>query len=225
MGKTTLANMLINDDCETWRRLDLRGLEPDQIAGRLSFATQMISDSQVELNCVIDDLNFDNQVSAYEIKLARFIYLIKLRHGRVIITTQGTLPSVIVTQYDIPPVSFVDAPSLTEEEIAELAINYNCPHEMAGGWTRLILAHSKGHPLLAHAEVRSLESRGWPQPETRDFFTSSGADDIRQEFRRRLNELLPSTEARSLLYRLSIFGSRFKRHQATYMSGIEPKIT
>jgi hypothetical protein len=225
MGKSTLANSVVQTDGGQWRWLDMRGREPEQISDLLLYATQIIVDHGIEADCIIDDLNFDKQPSVYENPLAKFIYALKLRNKRVIITTHGSLPSRIVHLFDIPTDSVVEVPTLSEEEVKELTINYGCPqgHKLKA-WSRIIYLNTSGHPQLAHARVHSLEAQNWPSHTLDDLMPTQDIREIKQEARSRLREQLPSNEARQLAYRLSIFNYRFKRIQALRIGHHPPRL-
>lgn len=214
MGKSTLANAIGSTDGASWRVLDLRGRSPEQISDLLLFVTQAVEDYPSGVDCVIDDLNFDSQTSLYENALAKFIYAVRLRNGRVVITTQGTLPNRIVNMFDVPPTSVVDVPTLTEDEIKELATIYGCPPEELKGWGRIIYVKTGGHPQLADALARNLESKGWPTHTFEDLVKTEGLQEVKAEARNRLRDTIPSEEARRLAYRLSVFSQRFRRSHA-----------
>lgn len=214
MGKSTIANALARVDRASWRVLDLRGRSPEQISDLLLFVTQVIEDYPGGVDCVIDDLNFDSQTSLYENALTKFIYAVRLRNGRVVITTQGTLPNRIVHMFDVPPASVVDVPALTEDEIKELATIYGCSPEGLKGWGRIIYVKTGGHPQLADALARNLESKGWPAYTFEDLVKTEGLQEVKAEARNRLRDTIPSEEARRLAYRLSVFSQRFSRSHA-----------
>jgi hypothetical protein len=214
MGKSTLANALANADGTSWRVLDLRGRSPEQISDLLLYVTQVVEDYSGVVDCVIDDLNFDRQTSLYENALAKFIHAVRFRSGRVVITTQGTLPNRIINMFDVPAACIVDVPALTEEEIKELATSYGCPREGLNGWGRIIFIKSGGHPQLAHALARSQEAKGWPAHTFEDLVKTEDLQEVKAEARNRLRDTIPSEEARRLAYRLSVFSQRFERSHA-----------
>lgn len=223
MGKSTLSNAVANLDGTSWRKLDMRGRAPEQIYDLLLFASRTIEDQAVEVNCIIDDLNFDKHPTLYEAALAKFIYSVILRTGRIVITTQGALPPFVITQNDVPDESLFDVPALDESEIQQLLHNYGCP----GGdnlteWGRTIFLSTSGHPLLAHARVKKIQSQGWPSPTPEDFSTTRGIEDVRREIRRRLQEQLPFEDARTLAYRLSVLTQRFRRGHALHVGQHPP---
>lgn len=225
MGKSTLSNALAVAEGASWRVLDLRGRSPEQISDLLLYVTQVVEDYPSGVDCVIDDLNFDAQTSLYENALAKFIYAVRLRNGRVVITTQGTLPNRIVHLFDVPPVCVVDVPALTEDEIKELATNYGCPAERLKAWGRIIYLKTGGHPQLADALARNLEAKGWPAHTFEDLVQPADLQEVKAEARNRLRDTIPSEEARRLAYRLSIFSHRFRRSHALRIAQYQPGLS
>jgi hypothetical protein len=225
MGKSTMADNVARTLPGAWRKLDLRGLKPEQILDRLTYATQLIEDRPLQIDCVIDDLNFDRETLLYENSLGRFIYAVKNRNGRIIITTQGDLPSRIVHLYNLPSSSFAAVPPLSEHDIRELSLNYGCTeaHHLKA-WSRIIYLSTRGQPQLVHARVRSLEARGWPQVTGQEVVAAPDLDEVRREIRNRLRDALPSDDARSLLYRLSIL-MHFRKQQAVALGSHTPPVS
>jgi hypothetical protein len=178
------------------------------------------------VNYIIDDLNFDERPSTYERALAGFIHAVVSRGGRIILTTQGELPSRLTLSLDLAAESLYEVPPLTEEEIRGMAVKHGCRDERAlDSWGRIIQASTAGHPQLVHARVKRLASDGWPRPRLDSLFEDAGADDVRREARRRLREYLPSDEARTLAYRLSIYTGPFKRSHALHTAQHPPAVT
>lgn len=226
MGKSTLAYLIADSDEGKWRRIDMRGAKPEGVLSRLIYATSMEEEHRSGLDYIIDDLNFDQNPAVYENALASFIYNVRTRGGRIIITTQGELPSRIVLLSDITERTLFNVPALDEEEIGDLAVNYGCPvGDKLAAWTRIIFLDTSGHPQLAHARIRAQEAKGWPAHTADDLGRTEDIESVRREIRRRLTELLPSVDARSLAYRLSIFTNRFQREHALHMGSYVPPIS
>jgi tetratricopeptide (TPR) repeat protein len=225
MGKSILANTIATADRTRWRKLSFRSLEPNQIRDRLRYATKAIQEHPLGTSFIIDDLNFDRKPSVYEELLAKFIYAVILRSGRILVTTQGALPMRIMTLHDLPNECNVEIPTLEEDEIRDLAVNHGCPsgHQLKA-WTRIIAIQTSRHPLLAHARIKKLEARGWPAHTERDLEAPDELEEIRREIRAHLRELLPSQDARLLAYRLSIIAGRFRRHDALSFGKHDPSI-
>ena len=225
MGKSILANIVASVDRTRWRKLSVRGLAPNEIRDRLRYATNAIEEHPIGTSFIIDDLNFDREPLVYEELLAKFIYAVILRSGRILITTQGALPMRIMTLHDLPNGCNVEIPTLEEDEIRDLAVNHGCPsgHQLKA-WTRIIAIQTSRHPLLAHARIKGLEARGWPGHTECDLGAPDELEEIRREIRAHLRELLPSQEARILAYRLSIIAGRFRRHDALSFGQHDPSI-
>ncbi len=225
MGKSTLATAVAMTGPGTWRWLDMRGVDSETVKSRLLYAAHLIEDGGEQIDCIVDDLNFDRRPDIYENALARLIYAMKLVNGRLIITTQGMLPSRIIGIYDIHAESLFEVPLLSERDVAELISNHSCPAgDGLDAWSRIIYVTTQGHPQLAHACVKSEEAKKWPSPAFNDLLTPPGIDEIRRDIRRRLNDQLSSEDAKTLLYRLCIFTGRFERQQALHLSNLDPQI-
>jgi hypothetical protein len=226
MGKSTLAYLIAGSEEDRWRRFDMRGFRPEAVLSRLNYAISMEEEHRSDLDYIIDDLNFDRNPALYENALASFIYNVRARGGRIIITTQGELPTRIVLLSDILKRKLLSVPALDEEEIAELAVNYGCPsNEKLRAWKKIIFLNSSGHPQLAHAQIRAQEANSWPSPTDDDLGRTEDIESVQREIIRRLTELLPSADARSLAYRLSIFTDRFQREHALHMGSYAPQIS
>jgi hypothetical protein len=225
MGKSVLANSVCTVDRMSWRRISFRGLNANEIRDRLRYGIHVIEQHPNGTSFILDDLNFDQDPLRYEDSLANFIYTVMLRSGRILITTQDRLPHRIVNEHDLPLSSNVDVPPFDDDDIQSLASNHGCPagHKLKA-WSRIIRIQTSGHPLLAHARIKALETKEWPQPTQNDLFVATELSEIRREIRARLRELLPSDEARLLAYRLSVFSGRFRRFDALNFGKHEPSI-
>jgi hypothetical protein len=106
-----------------------------------------------------------------------------------------------------------------------MAYTHGCPGgKILDSWVRIIHATTAGHPQLVHARVKNIAADGWPFPQYDDLLKETGADEVRQEVRRRLREYLPSEESRILAYRLSIYTGPFKRNHALHTAQHPPAI-
>lgn len=225
MGKSVLSYQLATSTPGKWRKIDLSGCTPEQIKDRLNFAARLIEDDSEQIDCIIDDLNFDKRAKVYENDLAKLVFALKIRNGRIVITSHNSLPVRIVNLYDIDKEASVNVPYLSEVEIKTLLTKYGCPdgHKLKA-WSRIISIKTSGHPLLAHTQIRNLANKNWTAPITSDSILTNDAKDVKQEFRQTLRDEL-SNEDRSLLYRLTIFTNRFKRKQALDLGSHSPALT
>jgi tetratricopeptide (TPR) repeat protein len=225
MGKSILAEEIANASEGEWRRLDMRGRSPERVLERLEYAASVVIDKATDTSCIIDDLNFEARPDLYENALLKLIYAIHLNGGRVIVTTQGMLPSRVASSSDITTELSIAVPPLTEVGIKQLASNYLCPRgNKLEGWSRIIFLKTRGHPQLAHAYVKRLTARQWPSHTFEDLGQTQDLDDVRREVRTRLKEQLPSDEARQLSYRLSVMTGAFQRDHAVYMGQHSPPL-
>jgi tetratricopeptide (TPR) repeat protein len=226
MGKSVLAVLISDKDGGRWKRLDFQGLEPEQIKRNLINAATLDAGERGALDYIVDDLNFDKQLSIYERTLSGFLHTVISRGGRIVVTTQGDLPNKLKLSFDLPEEAICEVPSLTEEEIKQIAIKHGCPDgKILESWGSIIKATTAGHPQLVHARVKKIAADVWPRPQVNDLLKDAGADEVRREARRRLQEYLPSENARNLAYRLSIYSGPFKRSHALYTAQHPTAIT
>lgn len=226
VGKSTLAKLVIAQSGSQWQQLNFRGATAAEIRDRLAFAALTANDDAARpRDYLIDDLNFDVP-DLYENEFAALIYVVRQRGGRIVVTSQGELPSRVRLLFDFPEVSSYDVPLLTEGEIQELAQLYGClPGKKLESWSKLIFANTGGHPLLAHAEIKNLQFDGWPNPTVVNLTPPETVKDIRREARRRFRDLLPSEDARTLAYRLSVFVGQFRKSNTVYLAEYPTKLS
>lgn len=218
MGKSTISHQIAASTESNWRKISLRDNQPDEIKKRLNIAYSLIETETEPVNCILDDLNFDKATTVYENSLIRLLSAVKSRGGRVVITSQNSIPSRIEDICSIPKNNLIAVPPLDESEIRELALKYGCPAGKAlHSWSLIVATQTLGHPQLVHAQIRGLQYNNWKNPEIADIFSNQEINNVRQEQRQNLTDSLPE-EARELLYRLSIFAHRFNRRQALFIS-------
>jgi len=224
MGKSTLAALIVHADTQEWTWLHMRGQEPDQIRGLLYQAALIHPEQSPEVRVVLDDLNFGSRTATYEDALTGLLYAILSRGGQVIMTTQGDLPRRVTSHFPVAVVSAIDVPPLAVDEIKQMVLDHGCPSEdEQNTWTMLhIWATTRGHPQLVHATVRKLEATGWSIPSSGDGSEAEDIETVRREARSALQEQLPSEEAKSLAYRLSILGQPFRRDHALRLGTSPP---
>lgn len=223
MGKSTLASQVVKATGEEWLFSDLRGLNPEQIRDRL-INLSLHGRQEEAVSHVLDDLNFDRGTETYLNALMGLIYTASADGRKVILTTQGDLPTRIRLIFDLAEETVVDVPALADSDVKEVFQNFGCPDEVwAGRWAGIIRAKTAGHPLLVHAEVKNLEMAGWRAPGQEDLLPSSTIEEVRRDVRKRLQDQIPKA-ARRLAFRLSIFYPYFKRSHALYLAEHPPAI-
>lgn len=226
MGKSTLAGLIAVGESGRWRRLDMQDLEPERVKEHLVYATLTDTEQAAHPDYVIDDLNFDKRPILYERALSGFIHAVISRGGRVIITTQGDIPSRVALAFDLSESVIFDVPALTEEEVEQVALAHGCPTgKKLETWRRIIHTTTLGHPLLVHARVKNVAAAGWPTPRIEDILAAQDVEEVRREVRQRLREQLPSEQARTLAYRLDVFSLYFKRPHALFIAQHPPALS
>jgi hypothetical protein len=208
VGKSTLARLIALQIGGSWLGLDLRSVQEDARAALSAWREllrALLRDPQVD-GIVIDDLA-GPALDALRPRLLALIASVAPRGIRVIVNSSYAPSAARLTDLGASPNAAIQAPYFTEEDVRALVTSQNPPpEEMIEGWTRLIhVTTNGGHPLLVAVKVSSLRSRAWP--------TSAFLEDIgprasealqttRDEFRRRMLDEIPSSEARQLLRRL-----------------------
>ena len=223
MGKSILSNQIIGELEGDWRKVDFRGVFAQDIATRLDWISRFLADNPRPINLLFDDLNFDQGVTLYEAKLAKVLYLCRMRQSRLVVTSQNDLPVAVVGRCGVSDHSYLKAPLLELTEIEELAQIYGAPNIGLDRWANLIAIQTGRHPQLVHAQITALQFRDWKRPEKNELFESPRVNDVRKEFRKILQEMLPE-DARTFLYRLSVFINRFTRGQAIEIGEREPPV-
>jgi len=224
MGKSTLAYQIAASTEGNWRKIGLRDYSPMEINARLKIASAIIEAGTEQIDCILDDLNFDKGSTIYETSLIKLLSRIKQKNGRIIITSQHKLPFRVENLCNVPKDYLIAVPRLEEIEIRELALKHGCPQgKLLNSWSLIIATQTFGHPQLVHAQIRRLQYNDWQKPDITDIFSNEDIKNIQQEQRRQLTDILPD-EARTLLYRLSIFAYRFNRRQALFIGEQNPEI-
>jgi len=213
MGKSILARFVTKVDSRShWRWIHMREIKAEQIGERLYHEAVLYSHDSLNKNIVIDDLNFSEQSYLFENAFASLFHAVMSRNGRIIITTQGEIPSRIALLANLSSDSVIEVPPLEENEIEQLAVNHECPNEHLEMWTKIINGTTQGHPQLAHARVRNLQEIGWSIPKDLDsIFGTQSLEKVRKDARNLLRDQLPSKDAKTLAYTLSTLGQPFRR--------------
>lgn len=222
MGKSILSYQVAEQSGLKWRRIDMRGHDANAIRQRLLLAGAAVQASLQPINLVIDDLNFDKEVTQYDRVLADLINATNKRGAKIIISSQNPLPSIVSTSCGINGDSVLSVPALNTDEVKELAILHHCAD--VDRWTNLIWAQTKGHPLLAHVRILNMEQNGWKVADATELFQPESIQQAREKVRNILTDTLQEGE-RTLVYRLSIFTTPFTREQAVQMASYKPTVS
>lgn len=219
MGKSVLAELVAHSIPGTWVRLDCRGLSDQQVRFRLERAAIELS-GMTHCGCILDDLPLSGDGTLFENALAGLLYDVRERKIPLLVTAERAVPSAVAGRIGLPSDGNVSVPPFSDVDISDLLSRHGCPQELVSAWTKLVTATTVGHPQIAHASIRQLQSDNWPAPTTAALTNPAGLDEVKRHARLRLETQLPSQPARALAYRLSIFIQPFTREHALALAGI-----
>ncbi|UTW51907.1 hypothetical protein KFF05_00440 [bacterium SCSIO 12827] len=225
LGKTSLARLVADATRADWVWAGFRGRGATQIADQLNRAAFEIKAYELPLRVVLDDLDL-SAVHQYERELLALAFSVVNANGQLIITTQGKCPDDVLSKLWIDKGCDFEVPYLDETDIAELLFSHGLEDvDKAAKWARLIRGLTTGHPQLAHARVRNLQARGWPDPAAEEIISvPSDIDDLNTQTRKRLLSDVPNDPARVVAYRLSLVTNNFKRSTAMDVGAVDPAV-
>lgn len=226
MGKSTLAKLATANFSGTWLWADLRSRESGRLAQTLHAASLAIHRSSDVCNVVLDDVTLNDDGGQRDNQLSAFLYAVMQQGGKVIITSQGNIPSKVTLQLSLSREVYFQVPPLSVVEIESFAKASGCISETdERSWAKSIFLQTNGHPHLVHAYISSLATRGWPAYGVDNLLEHppEEVEQVRTEARQLLQQL-PSRESRELLNRLSIVHQPFRRDHAVKLAETEPAI-
>ena len=225
IGKTSMARLVADKIGGNWAWAGFRGREHNQIAYELreaaSEARLLTSPPQI----VLDDLDLE-LASRFEREFLLFAFSIISSRGLIVITGPNACPLGLLQKLWLQEDCNQEIPYLDQEDIKDLMVKHGASNpEQIDQWSRVILVTSGGHPQLAHASVRNLQTKNWPAVQSSSVFETVDLQQVRDLFRRRLKDEMPSERARSLAYRLSLIIGQFSRSIALALAELTPPIT
>jgi len=224
MGKTTLANLLVQNNHREWLWVSLRNLDATQISLLLMQLVAIIAQDHRSPNMVLDDLDTTPaQAYQYEENLGCLFYTVLENDGHLIITSQRELPSRFSHRMNLSSDSNHRIEGLSEQEITEFTHQYNCPEHLTQYFGRIIYLQTSGHPQLVQARLKNLEKMQWATKEDDILTTPPDITQVRTETRQLLLEQLPEKHC-ELIYRLSLLYSVFRRDYAVAIGELSPEV-
>lgn len=224
LGKTSLARLVTDRLGHSFVWAGFRNLGGAHIAERLAEATAELRGIPNEPRVVLDDLDLGG-VSAFERQLVGLFLAIGRARGTVLVTGYSACPEDLLAKLWVNSESVQAVPYLVAADVEEILLAHGAP---AGGYAAsqagVTLLGTRGHPQLVHARVRRLAREGWPHPSAGDLVADASISDVRSRARERLLNELPSDQARSLVYRLSLALGRIARAQASVVGEVVPKV-
>jgi hypothetical protein len=221
-GKTILARLSARAHGGNWYVVDLRDVSAPEAAELLHRAAARFSLVNPE-GIILDDLN-EIEDPTVRRSLNRMMLALQRRDALCVVTAYREPSARAISELGIDPSAHVAVPDLTVEEVGQLVT-------AAGGdaatWAKWVHAGGEfGHPQLVQAIIVGLRARSWPQAELQSLKAYNRAPEVETEqraTRQRLVAAVPE-DAKSLLYRMSLFIGRFNRPLVLAVAGLAPAI-
>jgi tetratricopeptide (TPR) repeat protein len=224
LGKTSLARLLTDKIGGSWVWGGFRGRNPIQIADHLRRAAFEIKALGILPKLVLDDLDFGS-MAKYEREFIVLVFSVINSGGTVIMTGPSQCPTDLLNKLWLSEKCDQEVPYLDEEDVTTIVINHGLEErQKLKQWSRVIWLTTQGHPQLVHARIRNLQSKGWPPVEELSWLQTTDLEEQRTSSRRRLMDEIPSENARSLAYRLSLMMERFPRQLALDLAQLLPPL-
>ena len=215
LGKTSLAQLLVDKIGGEWVWAGFRGRDPRQIADHLRRAAFEIKVHGLPPRVVLDDLDLGS-LAQFERELLSLVFSISNQGGAVVVTGPTACPTDLLAKLWLPPDCDREVPYFDKGDVRDVLISHGLsdPRKLAQS-SRLTWIFTAGHPQLVHARVRNLQSKGWPPVSETDFLKTEDLEQVRTTARRRLIDELPSEGARYIAYRLSLITGEFSSPNGT----------
>ena len=224
-GKTTLANLTVQDTSDSWLWRSFTNKEPSQVVQHLQQLAFEIGNQSSPVNIVLDDLNLrPQQLRKYEEILGVVVYSVLERRAKLLITSQHKLPNNFILRLGVSSSVIINVPDFTLSEIEQFAEELGCPPSEVKTWANLIQAHTAGHPRLVHARLARLREENWKRQDTIEGILQTPREVVEErEAARQLLTELPENH-REFLYRLSLMPIEFRRDYALNIGEIPESI-
>jgi tetratricopeptide (TPR) repeat protein len=224
LGKTSLAQLLVDKIAGEWVWAGFRGRDPRQIADHLRRAAFEIKVRGLPPRVVLDDLDL-GPVAQFERELLSIVFSISNQYGAVVVTGPTACPADLLAKLWLPLDCNREVLYFDEGDVRDVLLNHGLAEpKKLDQWSRLTWILTAGHPQLVHARVRNLQSKGWPPVVATDFLKTEDLEHVRTTARRRLIDELPSEGARYIAYRLSLITGEFSRQTALGLAQLPPPV-
>ncbi|HEY7491427.1 MAG TPA: hypothetical protein VIH59_10005, partial [Candidatus Tectomicrobia bacterium] len=224
LGKTSLAQLLVDKIGGEWVWAGFRGRDPRQIADHLKRAAFEIKAHSFLPRVVLDDLDLGS-LAQFERELLSLVFSIANQGGAVVVTGPAACPSDLLTKLWLPQDCDREVPYFAEGDVRDVLVSHGLsdPKKLEQ-WRRLTWLFTAGHPQLVHARVRNLQSKGWPPVVETNFLQTEDLEQVRTTARRRLIDELPTEGARYIAYRLSLITGEFSRQTVLDLAQLPPPV-
>lgn len=210
MGKTTLVRLSLEDKKRIlWA--GLRNFTTYEMVKTIQILEQEITCDHTSPTVVLDDLNPNGDPRILENYLGRLVTTVRAKQGWLVIISYQQAGPRLASILGLSSNSQINVSPFVEEEVRGFLISQGCQKERAKELGRVVWMSTSGHPQLVAARIVALAVAGFPKPSFNDILQQpKEIRDARTEALNIVRSILPK-DARSLLYRLSIFIPSFRR--------------
>jgi hypothetical protein len=169
---------------------------------------------------VLDDIPRVLPGSALARRMETLANCLEKEGAKLLATSFHCLPTVAATFAE------VDAPRLTEAEIAELLELYGGPPSVARGLATMLGTLTQGLVVLAVAAARYCSAQKWAVSGDQlvGLLRGDFSKGLKHDSRALVELTVSDPEARALLYRLSLVIGGFSRNMAEKVAAVPPRI-
>lgn len=224
VGKTIGARIAARHLGGSWRNINLRGLNTEQVGAVLSDAINKVTDQKI-VGIIVDDIEclFEPHI------LDKLLYLhaICSHTDQLLLFTSSRPPSSDFLFFASLPNSIEQKlEEFSEQDIREILIGLSVNN---ANWVKYIhLISGGGHPQLAIAAIQSMQNKAWDKNELETFDSllqgNQAIEQVRARTRERLLGELPEG-SRRLLERLSLKIGSFRRSFVLDMTQVAPTVS
>jgi chromosomal replication initiation ATPase DnaA len=220
-GKTSLACLVANATRKSFRWLNFRNVDATSARRIVSNARLVLKQTGDSAHIVLDDFPFD-KVDQFESQFLQLIRLIIESGGSIITTSYQACSDQLLEKLRLVNASNQQVGGFAIEDIEEMLRLLNCPPNTVKEHSKVIeIASNGGHPQLVHARIKHVKENGWRVPNLTQIFDSTIEADVRRDARQKLVHEIPSDDARTLLYRLTLAFGRFSRAHALSIASVD----
>ncbi|HEU0150919.1 MAG TPA: hypothetical protein VFR21_29100, partial [Bradyrhizobium sp.] len=223
LGKTILARLSTRSQGGTWYVVDFRDASAAETAERIHQTIAGLN-SVSPNGIILDDFN-EVEDPLVRRNLNRLILALKRRDALCLVTAYREPSARALSELGSDPSTHVPVPDMTVPEVGELVTAAGGDATVWAQWVHV--GGAFGHPQLVQALIAGLRSRAWPPEELHNLKAFSPIAEVETEqrlTRQRLVAAVPN-DAKSLLYRMSLFIGRFNRPLVLTVAALTPAIS
>lgn len=195
---------------------------PQREAWYGAICTAVGADGLVVLNH-LPDLSRSPQL---QLRVLAFARALRVSGLHILSTSQDSLPLALRSLLGDEQCAELEAPALTDNEVADVLRAYGAPEPSVDQLVRLVHHVVRQHPFLLVAASHYLQRHAWRigDSELADLLTGVYAAPFDHELFRKLQATVTDTCTRELLYRLAIVRGTVLRSQIEAVASVSPPI-